>query len=200
MYGASEVYLGLVHGFVGNVFALLKGFDYLTDQQKNLLIERTQDTILKTAISDEHFANWLPCVGNPWPGAQDPMLQLCHGAPATIIGVADLWPYVDEQFNELLLKAGELIWHAGPLKKPWGLCHGTAGNGYAFLKLYKATGNQLWLDRARQFAMHAIEQYQSMKTQYGEIRTDSWCGDLGLALYLQDCIDECDQFPMLDYF
>ena len=30
--------------------------------------------------------------------------------------------------------------------------HGTGGNGYAFLKLYRRTGNTMWLERARAFA------------------------------------------------
>ena len=57
-----------------------------------------------------------------------------------------------------ILAAGRAVWHAGPLAKGYGLCHGTAGNGYAFLKLWQRTGDSAWLDRARSFAMHAIAQ------------------------------------------
>jgi hypothetical protein len=32
---------------------------------------------------------------------------------------------------------GELTWRAGPLAKGANLCHGTAGNGYAFLALFE---------------------------------------------------------------
>ena len=38
---------------------------------------------------------------------------------------------------ESAIKAGELIWERGLLKKGNGLCHGTAGNGYAFIHLYQ---------------------------------------------------------------
>ena len=38
------------------------------------------------------------------------------------------------------------------------LCHGTGGNGYAFLKLHRRTGDPVWLERARAFAMTAIAQ------------------------------------------
>ncbi len=41
------------------------------------------------------------------------------------------------------------------------------GNGYAFLKLLARTGDELWLDRARAFAMHAIEQVERGTAQYG---------------------------------
>lgn len=117
-----------------------------------------------------------------------------------MLGVASLWPLASEEFKKILINAGNLIWQAGPLKKPWGLCHGTAGNGYAFLKLYKLTGDKIWYERALQFAVHAIHQYETMRDHYACIRTDAWCGDLGLALYLQDCIDQRDKFLMMDYF
>jgi len=200
MYGSDAAYLGAIHGFVGNIFPLLKGIELLSDEQRALLIERAETTLLQTAMLEDDGANWLPCFGSAPPGCDEPMLQLCHGAPGIVIATSAMWPLASFTYQELLIKAGNLIWQAGPLKKPWGLCHGTAGNGYAFLKLYTLTGDEHWLDKARLFAMHAITQYQNMRDQYGCIRTDAWCGDLGLALYLQDCIAARSDFPMLDYF
>ena len=55
------------------------------------------------------------------------------------------------------------MWEAGPLAKGYGLCHGTAGNGYAFLALHRRTGDARWLERARAFAMHAIGQQAAMR-------------------------------------
>ena len=100
--------------------------------------------------------------------------------------------------DDMLLAGGEAVWIAGPLSKGHGLCHGTAGNGYAFLKLFKRTGNSLWLDRARAFAMHAITQRDAMQQQYGVGRYNLWNGDLGLAVYLWHCIAEKDGLPALD--
>ena len=83
------------------------------------------------------------------PAATQPIrTQWCHGAPGMVASLAALAPH-DEQLTELLLEGGELTWRAGPLTKGAGLCHGTAGNGYAFLKLFERTGDELWLDRAR---------------------------------------------------
>ena len=106
---------------------------------------------------------------------------------------------MDSKEQNLFLKAGELIWQAGPLQKPWGLCHGTAGNGYALLKFFTLTQDEIWLIRACQFAMYAIEQSQQMEQKYHANRTDNWCGDIGLALYLQDCIVGESDFPLFDY-
>ena len=62
---------------------------------------------------------------------------------------------------------GELTWRAGPSAKGAGLCHGTAGNGYAFLTLFRRTGDERWLDRARRFAAHAIGQVAQARAIHG---------------------------------
>ncbi|MEO0490603.1 MAG: lanthionine synthetase, partial [Cyanobacteria bacterium J06659_2] len=80
------------------------------------------------------------------------------------------------------------------------LCHGTGGNGYAFLKLFVRTGNQIWLDRARAFAMHAIAQYRLSQQLYGQLRYPLWTGDLGLAIYLWDCLQAQAMYPTIDVF
>ena len=87
-------------------------------------------------------------------------------------------------------------WRAGPLKKGAGLCHGTAGNGYAFLALLARTGNERWLARARAFAMHAAAQIEHSRSEYGRGRYTLWTGDLGTALYLADCIDGGGKLPL----
>ncbi|MEP0820942.1 MULTISPECIES: lanthionine synthetase LanC family protein [Trichocoleus] len=107
---------------------------------------------------------------------------------------------VNESFDRLLAQGGELTWQAGPLKKGSNLCHGTGGNGYAFLKLFVRTGNQMWLDRARIFAMHAIAQYELAQQLYRQLRYPLWTGDLGLAVYLWDCLQAQAKFPTIDCF
>ena len=102
--------------------------------------------------------------------------------------------------SQTCVAGGELTWQAGPLAKGAGLCHGTAGNGYAFLKLLKRTGNELWLERAQAFAMRAIEQIEQATATYGRGRYTLWTGDLGTALYLHSCLTATAAFPTLDHF
>ena len=45
-------------------------------------------------------------------------------------------------------ECADVIWHRGLLRKGYGICHGTAGNGYAFLSLYKLTQEKKYLYRA----------------------------------------------------
>ena len=107
-------------------------------------------------------------------------------------------PGRSSEIDELLLRGGDLIWNAGALAKGAGLCHGTGGNGYAFLKLYRQTGDVQWLTRARAFAMMAISQFQAHREHYGRCRYSLWTGDLGVAVYLLDCIDGTSDFPTID--
>jgi Lanthionine synthetase C-like protein len=75
-----------------------------------------------------------------------------------------------------------------------GICHGTAGNGYAFLKAFERTGDELRLDRARRFAVHALGQVE----RRGRGRYSLWTGDVGVALFAADCLEERTDYPVLD--
>jgi len=74
------------------------------------------------------------------------------------------------------------------------ICHGTAGNGYALLKTFERTGDERWLDRARRFATHALEQVE----RRGRGRYSLWTGDVGVALYAADCLEARAAYPILD--
>ena len=92
------------------------------------------------------------------------------------------------------------MWDSGPPIKMPSLCHGAAGSGYAFLKLYARMGDERWLHRARRFAMHGIDQCDRALEKYGQRKFSLWTGDLGLAIYLWDCIRATAKFPTLDVF
>jgi len=48
--------------------------------------------------------------------------------------------------------------------------------------------------------MHAIEQCDSALTKYGQRKFSLWAGDLGLAIYLWNCVKATAKFPTLDVF
>ena len=56
--------------------------------------------------------------------------------------------YNDSRYLEAAERCCEVTWHRGLLKKGYGLCHGAAGNAYAFLALFRLTHNQKHLHRA----------------------------------------------------
>jgi hypothetical protein len=148
------------------------------------------------AVEEGGLANWPPLADD---GLVPPdgriRVQWCHGAPGMIASLAAL-ARADPEHDRLLRAGGELVWHAGPLAKGAGLCHGTAGNGYAFLALLARTGDELWLGRARAFAMHAAAQVARERTAYGRGRYTLWTGDPGTALYLADCLAGVGTLPL----
>ena len=125
-------------------------------------------------------------------------MQHCTGTPG-IVNTLSILP-ADPEIDALLVAAGELTWAAGPVAKLPSLCHGAPGSGYAFLKLHARTGDTRWLERARRFAMHAIEQAERAKQQHNQRKYSLWTGDLGLACYLWDCTRVRAEFPTLDFF
>lgn len=178
--------LGAAHGFAGNA-NVLRGS--VSDE---VLRQRVSAVLERTAAVEDGLANW-PVRDQPlWQAPGQIRVQWCHGAPGIVCTVADLIP------RKLALAGGELVWRAGPLRKGPGLCHGTAGNGYAFLRLHALTGDSMWLERARRFAMHAAEQVVRMRTEYGRGRYTLMTGDIGAALYLDACLRADPAFPVID--
>jgi lanthionine synthetase-like protein len=195
--GRRSHVLGPAHGFVGNVYVLARG-DLLDPERRGELERRAIAAVARYARRADGLAQWPPAL-EPRPPEQAIRTQWCHGAPGIVASLASLAPS-DDQLTELLIAGGELTWQAGPLKKGANLCHGTAGNGYAFLKLFERTGDERWLHRARAFAMHAIEQVERTTAHCGRGRHTLWTGDPGTALYLHSCITATAAFPTLDRF
>jgi len=135
-------------------------------------------------VREDRLANWTA----------EPKLQWCQGAPGIVVSA---WDYLDE---ELLLAGAELVWQAGAHReeKGHGICHGTAGNGFALLKAFARTGDERWLERARRFAVHALAQAERLAAANGRRRYSLWTGDVGTALFAAACVDADARYPVLD--
>jgi lantibiotic modifying enzyme len=182
LYGLVEQFIGPAHGFAGCVLALSRDAD-------DEVHRRAAETTARYAVEEDGLANWPPTAGMRLDANGDGQIrtQWCHGAPGVVASLARIAPD-DDEHGRLLRAGGELTWRAGPLSKGSNLCHGTAGNGYAFLALFGRTGDELWLERARAFAMHSVAQVARARTELGRGRHTLWTGDPGTALYLADCV------------
>ena len=177
---ATTRYLGPVHGATGNTLVLLQG-------NANEDIGAIAETLERTAIREDGLVNWPPAEGDELVIRGQIRVQWCHGAPGIITTAHEYLP------EELLLDGAELTWRAGGHGKGPGLCHGTAGNGYAFLKAFERTGDERWLDRAGRFAVHALEQLDRRDPS-----SSLWNGAPGVALYAADCLDARTRYPVLE--
>jgi hypothetical protein len=198
MYGKVRCFIGAGHGFAGNVYPILRAARYLPPEIVQEYVDRTWTTLNALALRAEGGVNWHAVHDPVLVQDRLPLVQDCHGAPGIVVRLASM-PRTDA-WDRLLHEAATLTWRAGPLRKGASLCHGTAGNGYAFLKLWSRTGDEQWLARARAFAMHSLAQVQAERGKQGHGRFSLWTGDIGTALYLADCLEGRSDFPTLDYF
>ncbi|KAG5245138.1 lanC protein [Salix suchowensis] len=96
-----------------------------------------------------HSGNYPSSEGNP----RDKLVQWSHGAAGmtiTLCKASEMYPN-DREFRNAAIEAGEVVWKSGLVKKV-GLADGVAGNAYAFLSLYRLTGESLYEERANAFA------------------------------------------------
>ena len=192
LYGQEHRSLTPPHGLVGNVEALVQ----LLDDDRRATLERETGSILRetAVVEGEPRATGRRAPGRDLPGPDGQIrVQWCAGAPGIVIGAAS---YLDE---DLLLAGAELVWRAGPptMEKGPCICHGTAGNGYALLAAFARTGDEVWLERARRFAAHALEQVERGRSERGRGRYSLWTGDLGAALFAADCIESRTSYPVV---
>jgi len=193
--GRSRPLLGAAHGFAGSVLALADGLDLLPPERQAEIVTRATDTALATVAAKDGLANWPAVAGATVDGVEGTRTQWCHGAPGMVSSLAAFPPH--PELDAILAAGGELIWQAGPLAKSAGLCHGTAGNGFAFLALFARTEDELWLARARFFAMHALAQSAELRRRHGQGWFGLWTGDIGTALYAWQCIGGDPALPAL---
>ena len=198
LYGQHAKFLGPVHGYAGNMLPLLRGWDWLTQEQRSRVMNAIPRTLSRHAWRTDIGTSWRPrakAVGDKPPS----LCQYCHGAPGMVATFAGA-PFSQPELETLLEEGAQFAWAAGPLVKGSNLCHGTGGNGYAFLALHQRTQRTVWLERARAFAMTAIAQCREARHEYGRGRHSLWTGDVGLAIYLWDCLTGRPRFPTVDVF
>jgi hypothetical protein len=175
LWGTSFRGIGTVHGLAGNVRALLQ-----VEDPRNLALRTESAAALSRAAKREDgLANW----------GSEGKLQWCASGPGVVSAARD---YLDE---DLLLAGAELVWRAGPAgdEKGHSICHGTSGNGFALLAAFDRTQDELWLDRARRFAMHALAQAQRMPGRYS-----LFTGGAGTALFAAACLEGDARYPVLE--
>jgi len=196
--GRNETrYLGAAHGLAANAHVLLRGGPLLAVRERDEVEHRVVETLSRLAVVEDGRANWPAEAGGPLTIRGRIRVQWCHGAAGVLTASWDAAPE-DESWGNLLLAAGRLVWEAGPIRAAPGLCHGTAGNAYALLALWRRTGDERWLERARVFAQHAATQVEDRATRLGHGRHSLFTGDEGVALCLASCLSGDERLPVVD--
>jgi Lanthionine synthetase C-like protein len=179
------------------VHVLIRGGSLLAAERRDEVERCAVESMTRLAVVEDGMANWPTAAGGPLTANDRIRVQWCHGAAGVLISLWDLAPE-DDAWSELLLAAGRLVWPAGPIRDEPGLCHGTAGNAYALLALWRRTGDEVWLERARAFAQHAARQVEERAERLGHGRHSLFTGDEGVALCLAACLKGDVRLPIAD--
>lgn len=150
-------YWGAAHGLAGILHVLL----HFPLSQED--IEDVKET-LRYMMSNRfpHSGNYPVSEGNP----RDKLVQWSHGATGITITMCKVSEVLsnDREFRDAAIEGGEVVWKSGLVEKV-GLADGASGNAYAFLSLYRLTGESIYEERAKAFASCL---YQNARTIMNE--------------------------------
>ncbi|KAK0175921.1 hypothetical protein PV328_000110 [Microctonus aethiopoides] len=151
-YGVE--YLGAAHGLCSILKVLIQIPNFLDmNPEADSLVRRCLDYLLTLETPSANYPCALDEIGNNKRSEEDELVHWCHGAPGMIYLFANAYlRWQDQRYMDAIKRAGDLIWRKGLLRKGPGICHGIAGNGYAFLLLYRLTDDIIYLQRAAMFA------------------------------------------------
>lgn len=193
----EKEYLGAAHGVSGIIYLLLQicrdpSFPHLHPLVNSHLLPTVEFLKTKRLPSGNYLSSS--------DSSGDRLVQWCHGAP----GFAFLFGrtyQVTNQNEYLTLAAGaaDIVWQRGLLRKGYGLCHGTAGNAYVLLYLFRLTGEQKWLHRAIQFAEHCLHDDQHELSRTPDHPYSLFEGFAGTIYFMADILHpNRAQFPAFD--
>ncbi|KAF7834438.1 lanC-like protein GCL1 [Senna tora] len=150
-------YLGAANGLAG-ILQVLLHFPLTREDAED--VKGTIKYLMSKRFP--HSGNYPSSEGNP----RDKLVQWSHGATGmaiTLCKAAQVFPN-DREFRDAAIEAGEVVWKSGLVKKV-GLADGVSGNAYAFLSLYRLTGESIYEERAKVFASFL---YDHARTVGGE--------------------------------
>jgi serine/threonine-protein kinase len=163
-------YLGIAHGSAGLVFTLLR-WTRARQRSAQPLLAAKLDELAELAIPYDR--GWCWTMHN---NSSSFMPGWCHGTA----GYTMLFALAHEllrvpRYAEVAERAAASAWD---IETPNGsLCCGNAGNGYAFLAVYRLTAARLWLERARVAARRAARDRSTLI-----FRDSLYKGALGVTL------------------
>ena len=144
----GTLYCGAAHGTVGVLHVLLHAWDLLKIKDKDKVVH----TLKKILSSKESGKNLPMAIGE----SDASIYHWCHGAPGLIpVLITASRVLEDDSYLKEAIALAPVVAKFGLVLKGNSLCHGIAGNAYAFLSLYKATNNVEFLTLAHQF-YHAM--------------------------------------------
>ncbi|XP_041496247.1 lanC-like protein 2 isoform X2 [Microtus oregoni] len=106
--------------------------------------------------------------------------------------------FKEEKYLKEAMECSDVIWQRGLLRKGYGICHGTSGNGYSFLSLYHLTQDKKYLYRACKFAEWCLD-YGAHGCRIPDRPYSLFEGMAGAVHFLSDIlVPETSRFPAFE--
>ncbi|CAH0724248.1 unnamed protein product, partial [Brenthis ino] len=192
-------YLGAAHG-VSFILQMLLSVPGYLDYNKSAAHD-IKATVEYIASIQTDEGNW-PCCMEEIGLSDHKLVHWCHGAPGVIYLMAKAYLiFKDQKFIDACVKAGEVVWNKGLLRKGPGICHGIAGNGYVFLLLYRLTGVEKYVQRAKLFADFMNTDEFLRDARLPDNPQSLYEGTAGTVCFLADLlVPDKAEFPFQDVF
>lgn len=190
----DSYYLGAAHGVAGILYMLLQAREQLSSSELQTLVQRTVGYYLTLRYPSGNFPSSL--------GSQtDKLVHWCHGAPGAIHMFALAYSvFGDQSYLKAAQDCADMIWNRGLLKKGYGICHGTAGNGYAFLRMFQLTGEPKYLHRAAKFCEWCFD-YGQHNCRIADRPLSLFEGMAGTIYFMADMLQpDKSAFPAFQLF
>ncbi|XP_044285661.1 lanC-like protein 2 isoform X2 [Varanus komodoensis] len=144
-------YVGAAHGVSGIYYMLMQPASNVDQEILTELVKPSIDYVRHKKFRSGNYPSSLS-------NETDRLVHWCHGAPGVIHMLMQAYKiFKEDKYLKDAMECSDVIWQRGLLRKGYGICHGTAGNGYSFLSLYHLTLDKKYLYRACKFAEWCLE-------------------------------------------
>lgn len=201
----SGKFLGFCHGIAGIGYFLVLLYQATKDSHWVELIHEIDETLSKRAIPDLGGLSWPRFIGDP-KAKEKAEWQWCHGSAGIGLFYTKAYEVMSEEYYLKTAKAaGETTFAYGDFRNSPIQCHGLSGNAELFIELYRLTQDNLWLERARDFATRIFSYRITSPEGYiwqidgpGLYSPDFLCGAAGIGhFYLRLGASDQLRMPLL---
>jgi len=191
--------IGLVHGLAGNLYLMLEFPELLERLGASEEVRGSLDCLTDCVEAERGMLELFPSRHSD-PGVFTDKVHWCNGTTGAVFLFTRAYEvFGDASYLEAARWAAEHVWRYGLLRKGNGLCHGVAGNAYAFLTLYRATSEERQLHRALHFARFTLSDRPRRHPQVPNRPGSLYEGQMGTLCFQLDCLDpERARFPAFE--
>ncbi|XP_006861978.1 PREDICTED: lanC-like protein 2 [Chrysochloris asiatica] len=185
-------YVGAAHGMAGIYYMLMQPAAKVDQETLTEMVKPSIDYVRHKKFRSGNYPSSLS-------NEADRLVHWCHGAPGVIHMLLQASKvFKEEKYLKDAMECSDVIWQRGLLRKGYGICHGTAGNGYSFLSLYHLTQDKKYLYRACKFAEWCLD-YGAHGCRIPDRPYSLFEGMAGAIHFLSDVMGpETSQFPAFE--